>query len=68
MSLINQVLRDLDARQAAAGGLRPLPSEVRPLIAAINRMKKQKNAVPQFISHTLSCRCFLKHYQMVCVL
>ena len=31
MSLINQVLRDLDARQAAAGGLRPLPSEVRPL-------------------------------------
>ena len=31
MSLINQMLQDLDARQANEGGQRPLPSEVRSL-------------------------------------
>ena len=31
MSLINRMLQDLDARQAAPGGGHPLPAEVRPL-------------------------------------
>ena len=31
MSLINRMLQDLDARQAAPGGRHPLPAEVRPL-------------------------------------
>ena len=31
MSLLNEVLKDLDARQAVASGRRPLPSAVRPL-------------------------------------
>ena len=33
MSLLNDVLKDLDARQAVASGSRPLPSAVRPLPA-----------------------------------
>ena len=33
MSLLNDVLKDLDARQAVAGGDKPLPSAVRPLPA-----------------------------------
>ena len=33
MSLLNEVLKDLDARQAVAGGDKPLPSAVRPLPA-----------------------------------